>query len=53
MQDLTTLTQAELDALQAAVVAEQDRRWRLATAPAQVAAIREQFVADGGDPSEL
>jgi len=53
MDDLTVLTKEELDALDAAVEAEQARRYRLASAPAQVAAIREQFAADGGDPAEL
>lgn len=53
MEDLTALTKEELDELDAAVEAEQARRYRLASIPIQVNALRDQFVADGGDPSEL
>ncbi|MFK0072644.1 hypothetical protein [Arthrobacter woluwensis] len=53
MTDLKGLSDTELEDLRAAAVDEQERRRRLASAPAQVAAIREQFAADGGDPTEL
>ncbi|WP_186372403.1 hypothetical protein [Arthrobacter woluwensis] len=53
MTDLKDLSDSALEDLRAAAVAEQERRYRLASAPAQVAALREQFAADGGDPTEL
>ncbi|QOC24394.1 hypothetical protein IC744_14005 [Microbacterium hominis] len=53
MDDLTALTDAQLDAHLNAVINEQERRRRLANAPAQVAQIAAAFIADGGDRAAL
>lgn len=53
LMDLTTLTDEEFDEYRQAVLAEGERRTRLATAPDQVAAIASRFVADGGDPAVM
>ena len=51
--DLTTLTDEALAQLRADVGAEQERRDRLAQAPAQVAEIGARYIEDGGDPADL
>lgn len=51
--DLSTLADADLVALRIDVADEQERRNRLADAPAQVAAIAAQYVEDGGDLANL
>ena len=51
--DLTTLTDAQLDDHRTAVLAEQERRQRLASIPAQVADLTARYVADGGNPADL
>lgn len=51
--DLKTLTDDDLAAHLNAVLAEQERRQRLANAPAQVAALATAFIADGGDRAAL
>ena len=51
--DLRTLTDEQLEQHRVAVLTEQERRQRLATAPQQVTQIAQVFVADGGDISEL
>lgn len=51
--DLTSLTNEELQAHQDAVNAEQDRRWRLANTPEQVAGLARDYADGGGDPTVL
>lgn len=51
--DLTTMTDAELDAHRVEVAREQERRARLAAIPGQVAAAAEAWRDAGRDPSEL
>ena len=51
--DLTTLTDSDLDAHRIAAITEQERRANLAAIPATVAALSAQFVAAGGDQTEL
>lgn len=53
MPDLSSMTDEQLAAHLNAVLAEQERRARLANAPAQVASIAAAFIADGGDRSAL
>jgi len=51
--DLTTLSDDDLAAHLDAVLAEQERRTRLATIPAQVATLAQQYVDGGGDRDVL
>jgi len=51
--DLHTLTDDELSDHLNAVLAEQERRQRLATIPATITALAAQYVAGGGDPDDL
>ena len=51
--DLNTLSDDELNACLNAVLAEQERRQRLAAAPAQISQIATAFIADGGDLATL
>ncbi len=51
--DLTTLPDADLDDLRVRVLAEQERRIWLASAPGQVASIATRYAEDGGDVSDL
>ena len=54
--DLTntdTWTDADLDALRVAVLAEQERRTRVAAAPAQLADLTRSAIASGCDPQAL
>jgi len=51
--DLTTLTDDELTAHRDAVLNELERRQRLASVPAQIAAMASAFIADGGDRAAL
>lgn len=53
MPDLSSMTDEQLTAHLNLVLAEQERRARLANAPAQVAALAAAFIADGGDRSAL
>ncbi|MBB3041238.1 hypothetical protein [Nocardioides soli] len=53
MDDLTTLTDNDLDQLRIDVTNELERRQRLASAPAQVADIARRYTDDGGDPTDL
>lgn len=53
MPDLATISDEDLDAHRVAVLNEQERRTRLAQAPAQIAAIKQRYVEDGGDPADL
>ncbi|MGC0370765.1 hypothetical protein [Microbacterium sp. SLBN-111] len=46
--DLTTLTDEQLAEHLNAVLAEQERRQRLAAVPQQLATMAAQYVADGG-----
>ena len=51
--DLKTLTDEQLEQYRVDVLTEQERRQRLASAPAQVAQIATAYVADGGDLTTL
>ena len=51
--DLTALTDIELADHLNAVLAEQERRQRLATIPAQIAAMTSAYVDGGGDGADL
>lgn len=51
--DLKTLTVEQLDEYRIAVINEQERRSRLATAADQVAEISRRFIEDGGDPAVM
>lgn len=51
--DLTTMTEAELDAHRVEVAQEQERRARLAAIPEQVTAAAEAWREAGRDPQEL
>lgn len=51
--DLTTLTDEQLAEHLNAVLAEQERRQRLAAMPAQIAEMAARYVADGGDRGDL
>lgn len=51
--DLTTLTDAELDEQRRAIADETERRQRLATIPAEVARLAQQYADDGGDAADL
>ena len=51
--DLTTLTPEEYDELRRSVLAEGERRQRLADTPAQIAALADAYEADGGDRDTL
>jgi len=51
--DLHDLTDEELAAHLNAVLAEQERRARLARVPEQVAQMTAQYVADGGDKAAI
>lgn len=53
MADLTTLEDAELDALRVEVLCEIERRSRLVSIPGQVADLARQYAGDGGDPADL
>lgn len=59
MADLPDLTNAEtwadadLDALRVAVLTEQERRTRVAAAPAQLADLTRSAIASGCDPQAL
>jgi len=51
--DLTTLTDEQLADHLNAVLAEQERRQRLAAVPGQMAEMAARYVADGGDRGDL
>ena len=51
--DLHPLTDEELSNHLNEVLAEQERRQRLATIPATISALAAQYVAGGGDLDEL
>ena len=53
MTDLTALPDADLDTLRAGVLAEAERRQRLAATPGQVADLAARYITDGGDPADL
>lgn len=53
LPDLTTCTGDELEATRLAVLAEQERRQRLAEIPQQITALAERYVQDGGDPAAI
>lgn len=53
LTELVDLTDDELSAKLNAILAEQERRQRVATIPATIATLREQFVEGGGDPALL
>lgn len=47
------MTDADLDTLRAGVLAETERRQRLAATPGQVADLAARYITDGGDPADL
>ena len=51
--DLRTITDDELEQHRVDVLTEQERRQRLATAPAQISQIAAAYISDGGDLSTL
>lgn len=51
--DLTTLTDEQLADHLNAVLAEQERRQRLAVVPQQIADLTARYVADGGERSTI
>ena len=53
MIDLHALSDDEADNLRRAVLADHERRRRLADAPQQVATLAAAYTADGGDPQAL
>ncbi|MGX9349393.1 hypothetical protein [Microbacterium sp. KNMS] len=53
MDDLTTLTDTELDELRIAVQTERERREALATIPGQIIDLAARYVDGGGDPAAL
>lgn len=52
-EELRALTDDEMYQLRVLVIGEEDRRRRLASAPAQVADIARSYAEDGGDTSAL
>lgn len=48
--DLTQLTDEQLDEHRRAVLMEQERRANLAAIPEQINALRDKYLAAGGDP---
>ena len=53
LTDAETWPDAGLDALRVAVLAEQERRTRVAAAPAQLADLTRSAIASGCDPQAL
>ena len=53
LPDFTTYDEDELEAARTAILAEQERRQRLASVPSEVAAMAQRYVEDGGDPEDL
>ena len=53
LTDAETWTDADLDALRVAVLAEQERRTRVAAAPMQLADLTRSAIASGCDPQAL
>ena len=53
LTNTTTWTDDDLDALRVAVAVEQERRTRVAAAPAQLADITRSAIASGCDPQAL
>lgn len=53
VDDFTTLTDDELARVRSAVLAECERRDRLAAIPAQVQQMAATFLSDGGDRAAL
>lgn len=51
--DLTTYTDEGLDGLRRDVLAEQERRTKIAGIPEQIATLRGEYLAAGGDPADL
>ena len=49
--DLSTLTDEELNDSLKEILAEQERRQRLANIPNQVAELAKRYADDGGDPA--
>ena len=53
MNDLHTLTEAELDSARIDILNEIERRKNLAAIPEQITALRDQYTNAGGDPADL
>ena len=53
LTDTTAWPDADLDALRVAVLTEQERRTRVAAAPAQLADLTRSAIASGCDPQAL
>ena len=53
LTDTTTWADVDLDRLRAAVLTEQERRARVAAAPAQLADLTRSAIASGCDPQAL
>lgn len=51
--NLTTFTDDDLDQLRRDVLVEQERRSKLAAIPDQITALRDEYLAAGGDPALL
>lgn len=51
--DLRTLSDDDLDQMRRDVLAEQERRSKIAAIPEQITALRGQYLAAGGDPTDL
>ena len=51
--DLSTLTDAQLDAHRVAILTEQERRANLAATPEQIAAMAKTYRDGGGDEAAL
>lgn len=51
--DLTTYDDEELDQLRRDVLAERERRNKVAAIPDQIASLRDEYLAAGGDPADL
>ena len=53
MIDLSTYADDALDTLRLGVLAEQERRQRIASTPALIADTARRYIADGGDKADL
>lgn len=53
LPDFANYDDEKLDAARTAILAEKERRQRLASVPSEVASMARRYAEDGGDPSDL
>lgn len=53
LPDFTDYDDEKLEAARITILAELERRQRLASAPSEVAAMAARYIQDGGDPADL